>query len=171
MNQCALRHEVPSFELKVDYLARRCQVGGPLLTQPLLATVRSGVPTGRGRDYRGSLRSVGRYAVVSCTAAASEPNSPHMRLVCIGTAPRALVRSAIGFRFVPSQRPARFEPVFIKVLSFATRYPDRPHPLRKLSRSISGVLHLTWSDLFASRSFFASSTGTFPYSENRSLDN
>jgi hypothetical protein len=75
-----------------------------------------------------------------------------VRLVSIATAPRALVRWLIGFRFVPSQRPARFQPVFIKVLSFATSYPDRP-PLGKLSRSISGVLHLTWPDRPASQDF------------------
>jgi hypothetical protein len=75
MVQCALRHEVPS-ELKADYLAG-CQVGVPWTSRcsqrfDLECRLAAGWITG-------SLRFVGRYAIVSCTAAASEPNSPHMR--------------------------------------------------------------------------------------------
>ena len=168
MNQCALRHEVPSFELKADYLARRCPGWASLLTQPLLlqrfdleCRLAAGGITGITTLCRAicgcDVHSCRQWTEFSAYAArVYRHGSPSSR--------------DIGNRVPPCSYPeARNDRAGIHQGTKLRYAPSSQNG--KLSRSISGVLHLTWSDPFASRSFFASSTGTFPYYENRPSDN
>jgi hypothetical protein len=120
-----------TFELKVDYLARRCQ--------------RWGIPFDAAAARNGSIwLQECRMAAAKVTGdPADEPtfitlyravkaclNSrlPLVNkilkivwLVSIAASPRALAKWLIAIRFIPSRRPPWFEPMLIKVLSVATR--------------------------------------------------
>jgi hypothetical protein len=115
-----------TFELKVDYIARRCRqwgiafdaagarngsiwlqecrlaaakIGGSAAEEPIVVTL-----------YR---------AIKACIGAQLPAVNRILRIVwfmSIAGAPRPVARRLIEFRFVPSLRPAWFEPLLMKVV-------------------------------------------------------
>jgi glycosyltransferase involved in cell wall biosynthesis len=120
-----------TLELKVDYLARRCKVwgipfdpaaarnGSIWLHECRLADARITGNRGEGPIFTTLCR-----AIRACVGAQLPLVNRILRIVwivSIAAAPQPLARWLIEFRFIPSQRPKWFEPVFTKVLGSANR--------------------------------------------------
>jgi glycosyltransferase involved in cell wall biosynthesis len=120
-----------TFELKVDYLARRCQVWGipfdPAAARNgsmWLLECRLAAAKIAGEQWEEPIFTTIRRAISACIGAQLPLVNRMLHIVwfvSIAVAPRTLARWLIAFRFVPSQRPAWFESVFMKVLRGATR--------------------------------------------------
>jgi hypothetical protein len=119
-----------TFELKVDYLARRCKVWGVAFDSSAarngsiwyqecrLAEARTTGNRGEESNFAVLLR-----ALRACAGAPLPLANRILRimwLMSVATAPRPLARWLIEFRFIPAQRPTWFEPIFIKILSITS---------------------------------------------------
>jgi glycosyltransferase involved in cell wall biosynthesis len=119
-----------TFELKVDYLARRCRQwgiafdptaarnGSIWLQECRLAAAKMG-----GRAAEEPIVVILYRAIRACLGAQLPAANRMFRIVwfmSMAVAPRPVARRLIEFRFVPSVRPAWFEPLLMKALG-ATR--------------------------------------------------
>jgi glycosyltransferase involved in cell wall biosynthesis len=129
-----------TFELKVDYLARRCQHwgipfdaaaarnGSIWLHECRLASAKL---TEDPADE--PISTTLRGAIKACNGAQLPFANRILRIVwfvSVAAAPRALARRLIAFRFIPSQRPAWFEAVFTTILGVAA-YARGQHKRRR----------------------------------------
>jgi glycosyltransferase involved in cell wall biosynthesis len=129
-----------TFELKVDYLARRCKIWGISFDS---TAARNGsiwlhecrLAETRISGYQGEepIFTTLRRAVRACVGAQLPLVDRILRivwLVSVATAPQPLARSLIEFRFIPSRRPAWFESIFTKILSVTRSITGRSVPAR-----------------------------------------
>ena len=120
-----------TFELKVDYFARRCRQWG--IAFDAIAARNSSIWLQECRlaaakiDGRAAAEPIAvtlYRAIKACVGAQLPATNRIFRIVwfmSIAGAPRPVARWLIEFRFVPSRRPAWFEPLLIKALSATGR--------------------------------------------------
>lgn len=133
-----------TFELKVDYLARRCRFwgiefdataarnGSIWLSECRLAAAKL---QQHSADQRVS--TIVWRAIRACISAQLPQADRLMRIVWfvgVAAAPRAFARWLIVFRFLPGQRPKWFEHVFTKILRIA-RGSTKSADERRLNRT------------------------------------
>ncbi len=119
-----------TFELKVDYLARRCLRWGIAFDATAARTgsiwfheCRLAAAKIDGTAAEPIAVTLYR-AIKACIGAQLPATNRIFRIVwfmSIAVAPRPVARWLIEFRFVPSRRPAWFEPVLMKALSATVR--------------------------------------------------
>jgi glycosyltransferase involved in cell wall biosynthesis len=118
-----------TFELKVDYLARRCKIWG-IPFDPVAARngsiwlheCRLAAAKITGDHGEESIFTTLCWAVRACIRAQLPPVNRTLRIMwflSVAAAPRALARWLIAFRFVPSRRPAWFERFLTTVVNIA----------------------------------------------------